>query len=271
MSTRSIKIKGCTYRLGGENHGNGAVVGVSEAEAKSLVDAGLAEYAEDGAEPEAVAPFVLPPLLANAELTKGDLADALKPADAVLVLCPVEGAAEDAARFLAMCAQEGVTGHILAVNSALADCPEHVDLAASLETGELYNWMRSRKGADLNADDIQVHSVKDIKTADFAWRFRTKVASSAMLGLAVALLLRYRLGSGYQAVFINAQLSEERYAEYRPEWLKAAENGLFDRVFAWHFGSEPGWVAENVLTAVSEDNLDDVRTALVSSPIPSEG
>ncbi len=270
METKSIKIKGFTYRLGGTDHGPGAVVGVSEAEARSLVDAGLAEFAEDGTEPEAVAPFVLPSLLAQAELIKGDLADALKPADAVLVLCPVEGAPEDAARFLEMCKQEGVIGHILAVNAALADCPEHVHLAASLETDMLWRWIQGRKSDGFN-EDVQVHSVKaSLKTADFAWRFKTKVASSAMLGLAVALLLRYRL-DGYQAVFTNAQLSEERYAQFRPEWQKAAEDGLFDRVFAWHFGSQPGWVAQNVLTAVSEATLDAVKAALTSSPIPSKG
>lgn len=269
-----------TYRHGGRDFPPGSRVEVSAGEAAALVREGLATLAEPAAaawgDPAAAAaaappgpePPALPAVLAGAELILGEATALPAPAQLILVLCPVAGCMEDAATFRALCEEEGLTGQVLAVNRAIADCPGRIDLAASLEAGDLAGWRKARE-AEARNPDFAAFATRPAPGVDFAWRVKSKIASSGFFGVLVARLLAER-GPGCLAVLSNAKLSGRHYydpegtenshfATYRRLWTQAQAEGVFAGVWAFHFGSQPGWVAQHVLPAFTPDVLKDLR------------
>jgi len=142
-----------TYRHAGQRFQPGSEVEVSEAEARSLLKAGLATLAGGEAPAPPARVVILPQLLAGAELLAGDPAALLQPADVCFVMCPVPGCFEDAEVFRSMCAEEGASGHILAVNRCMGgEFTGRIDLAATLEAGEVFAWKKEREAAGGNID-----------------------------------------------------------------------------------------------------------------------
>ena len=262
-----------TYRHAGQDLPPGSRVEVSAGEAAALVRDGLARLAEpapgapgqDAGDEAGPAP--LPAVLSTAQLIVGDADKLPFPAQLILVLCPVEGCMEDAATFRALCEEEGVSGQILAVNRAIADCPGAIDLAATLEADDLAGWRKARAAEARNADFV-AFATRKAAGVDFAWRIKPKLASSGYFGVVAARLLA-QAAPGNLAILTNAKLSgrhyydpegaeNARFATYRKLWTQAREEGVFSGVFAFHYGSKPGWVAEHVLPAFTPDTLKEL-------------